>query len=414
MLEGKGTAEHEEILGKLLEFAESGTVEFRYSYIHIVEAAATAKAHVERATYRAKAIQLLSVTKALAPYMQLPAIEAAALVKGETVKPPRDRPTLHARTDAGLWFPSFQATFEELSESVAAMMNDPVAAFEQQEGMKLGRKFRRLAKGTKSRKALPSILRNGLTTMWPSFAARMREQFPMSPQTEMQWKDMILHAGSAQYAIDASNALARDLSDLAGVMPWLTLTSSSGLSGLPKWLRGSGEDYVATLDKLREKAEEIRLLSKKLGDASIPWEVGLAQVKERVEQRLFEEAVKGFTEKDAEIFTSLAVSPESALEAAMTTGPRGFPSVHIQAELAIANMKVNVTPSQTPRSLQKAKSDLGDMAHAWYIPYVDVMRVDAFAGGYMSAPSALYGTKLVTKLEELPIVLASAQQIGNL
>jgi hypothetical protein len=58
-----------------------------------------------------------------------------------------------------------------------------------------------------------------------------------------------------------------------------------------------------------------------------------------------------------------------------------------------------------PRKADKASSDLGDMAHAWYMPYVDVLRVDGFAGQYMGDVADEFGVRLVTRLEDLPSVI---------
>ena len=78
-----------------------------------------------------------------------------------------------------------------------------------------------------------------------------------------------------------------------------------------------------------------------------------------------------------------------------------FPSQRVLVEAYMGNFEKNISPFEQPRRIEKVGSDVGDIMHALYMPYVDFLRVDGFANQYLGTASSLVNTELVDKLEKL-------------
>ena len=392
VLEGSGTLGN--VYRELLTLADGGEVEFRLSYTHVAEAAATDAAHVGRASFRGKAMISLCRGHCLVPYFQLPLIEAVALLKGDDAMPPRDRQTLHGRNDNGRWFPSFQDVFDEAAQETSALASNPYGALGLEPS---NRAERRRVESGKAAKAMQRTIQQNAVLMTARFASRLGEHFPISRNTESKVRRMVLHPGTSSAAA-AEAAIAADLADVPTVMPWLAKESSS-LSGIPAWIRSPAAKWV---DLVKSARQALDAAGPQAEDAEAK-----ADGRRRLNTKIFRATLDKLKE-DPDIERDLKLHGVKRADLIATTESAGLdalPSRKVMADLLWANMQRSFAPSRTARNPEKASSDPGDMAHAWYIPYVDVMRVDADAEQYMRLCGREYATQLVTRIEELPGVL---------
>jgi hypothetical protein len=335
VLEGAGKPEYRELYEELMVLADEGEVEFRLSYIHVAEGAATAEAHIDRAVHRAAAMATLTRGHCLAPYFTLHVLEAAALVVGDIAVPPRLRNQLHARNHAGRWFPSFRSTFHEIADAVAALARDPFQSL----GLEPGNRKARRQQG-KAPQQMRRVIEQTVDIALAKLRPKMRQQFPMTRETESAWRRMILDPNPSN-ANAAEEAMAKDLSDLRTTMPWLT-QQSSGLSGIPTWLRRSGGDWVSMLRNMHTQREAL--------SPALPtkeqWSQMMRDSQERMAKRLFDRLVEDLqTDSDVEeLLQPYGVSRAQAVEAAKGSGIDGFPSCKAQVSLLAANMNKNVSP----------------------------------------------------------------------
>ena len=71
------------------------------------------------------------------------------------------------------------------------------------------------------------------------------------------------------------------------------------------------------------------------------------------------------------------------------------------SELVALHAKKNFSPFEQGRNPQRVQSDVGDIFHAVYMPYVDIIRIDGFAAQYMRPLAEKWSTRVVTNRSTL-------------
>jgi hypothetical protein len=401
-LAGRGTSANLELAQQLRQLADSGRVEFRFSIIHVIEAAPIGVQHLDYAKERGVAIEYLSGKRALEPWQRLPALELMGTLSGDTATPPRNRVHYHARNDEGHWFPPFESALAEIRADAETRLRDPLAAVREDPDIQLTRELRRkINRESKSGRAREAMLRD-LSAQRSTWLPRLRALIPVSKQHEALW--LRYFKGKAKID-DVSNALRDDLSDIAEAMAWLTPAITSGVSELPKWLRGSGESLMQLYAKYRGPLEEkIRDLEHYVPRTQLErvWEEESPFGKRIVDPNWLNEAITGLVEMDRPAIEKSGHSFEAALAALNKYGNAVLPSMATYSALTSSNLQKNFSPFEQGRSAEKIKSDVGDIFHAVYMPYVDVMRIDGFAEQYMRPVAERWNTTLVTRRHDLP------------
>ena len=413
-LAGHGKPEFGLILDELERLIASGEIECRYSYIHIVEAAPISDEAVPFAVERAHAIEHICGRRALAPYMNLPLIEAVgALTDPLSDALPRDRTRMHGRSDNGEWFPSFDVMMMEIADLIRAMIEDVGrAATEHDPNLVLNRAVRRRLKRKATPKAVEHNFRKQLPEIWPKFEERIRTEFPLSDVGSSTWRRFCIGEVSVN---EVSLAIANDLSNLGEMMRWLAPSGGPNLRALPSWLRQSGERLMQGYTEHREQLDEInRRIERNLDDDDIRklWDSRVAERRTSFGQRCVETVLR-FIDDESRWIQRLGGNPNDVRSLVETHGIDVLPSQKVFTELFVSNVQKNIAPFEQRRKPARIVSDVGDIMHGLYMPFVDVMRVDGFAYQYMQAGAALTETVLVDKIEKLISTIQSILTANN-
>jgi hypothetical protein len=383
--------------------AKSGAVEYRFSSIHVIEAAPVRLEDLDASKRAAMAIHSLCGSKALVPWQTLPVIEAAAYLLDDGADPPRERKTFHAREDRGFWFPSFERALHETVEELTLGFADPVALVENDPEVVLNRAIRRKAareaKAGRAKRAMAADMRQN----WPMIVDRLRQLFPVSDKSESEWRRLLLGTGSP---VSTSNALRRDLADLDTALTWLASENGPGTE-LPKWLRSSSDDFVDLYRSTRDAVESSREKAEPVfGRAKLQrlWKESPLGRGDLQQRGLVEAAKRQILHEEPEL-RRLQLTVNSANETLDREGIAILPSLVTLSASIAANMRKNASPFEPRRNLDKVASDPGDVLHAVYLPYVDVMRVDKFSETYLGPIAADYSTSIVKRrLDLIPAI----------
>ena len=318
-----------------------------------------------------------------------------------TISLPRDRLRFNGRSDHGQWFNSFRDVFLDLTASVQELFHDPVkVAMELDPGFTVNRALRRKVKQKSSPKLMSKHFTRELPALWPNFIERARGEFPLSDETSTFWQQHLIGRAPVE---DVSRSLAHDLSDLPKLMHWLKPSGGPHLRDMPDWLRVSADRYKSTIaDAWARRGNEGKTLAAILGKDKLQtlWngsrESGLESFKETLRN-----AVRKIILEETNYIQELGLEQEALNAFVDANWMEAFPTQRVLAEAYIGIFEKNISPFEQPRKLEKVSSDVGDIMHALYMPYVDIFRVDGFACQYLRTASALVNTELVDKLEKL-------------
>jgi hypothetical protein len=409
VLGGKGKPADAAVLQSLRALSESGAVEYRFSSIHVLEAAPVQIEDLADAKRAAEAMKLLCGPHALEPWHNLPVIELSAHLLGDTILPPRNRTRFHGRNDNGYWFPSFEKTMMECRQELTAGFGDPLAIVQSQEpelvaNRAMRRKANREAKAGRAKKAMTDDMRQN----WPFIADRLRQIFPVSSHSERAWRRLILGNGSP---LETARAVQDELSNLTAVMDWMA-PSVGPMSSLPMWLRSASDKFVEMYKSIRASVEGQRAQTEPVvGKAKLEsiWKKS-SLGRGEIAQRGMIENVKGLLQDEELEIQRLGFTLEAAKTALDVEGVAILPSQVALNAIIGSNMRKNASPFEQRRNLENVASDVGDVLHAVYIPYVDLMRVDKFSENYLRPIARDYSTVVVKRRSELMDAINTALQ----
>ena len=334
--------------------------------------------------------------------MNLPLIEAVGALGDSSLNVlPRDRPHMHGRSDNGEWFPSFDVMMIEIADWISSMIEDVGrAAIEHDPNLVLNRAMRRALKKKAKPKAVEQHFKTQLPVIWPTFEERIRTEFPLSDAASSAWKRFC----SGDVSVDeVSLAVAKDMSNLGEMMHWLAPSGGPKLRTLPLWLRAGGEDLMRGYTEHREQFDEVnRRAEAYLGEEGVRklWDSQVAERRKGFAQRCVETVLR-FIDEERPWIRRLGANPDEVRSLVETRGIDVLPSQKVFTELFVKNFQKNIAPFEQRRKPVRIASDVGDIMHGLYMPFVDVMRVDGFGYQYMQVGAALTETVLVDKVEKL-------------
>lgn len=381
---GAGAVDASELAHRLRRFVADGQVEFRFSLLHVVEAAPVRMEDVVHAERRARAMKFLCGNKVLEAWQSLPTIELLAEMLGDRVQPPRDRERFHGRRDDGLWFPPFE---DHLAEIRATFSN------------RSGRTPPSLSHSSVPNRESRRRAARTMAQTWPTWVTKLRELFPISQSNERAWLDYFRDRNDVEAV---SRALQEDLADVANAMRWLAPSPTQGVSELTKWLRGSsdrfGQFYIDNVDKLRDAASELppEIRQKAL---EVLWDENIGR--KLADPKRLVPAIASLVESDRRAIERHGLTLDLVLDHLRLHGTAVTPSMATYSDVSALNTRKNLFPLEARRRSYKVKSDIGDIFHAVYMPYVDIIRVDGFAAQYMIPVAHKWGTRMLSKREDL-------------
>lgn len=334
------------IKSKLKDWVDAGKVEIRYSMTHIMEALPTEERAMELGRQRLSCIQELCGKKVLLDQITLIADELSSQKKQNVLN------------DDGCWFPllAFSDDFFDQDEKAVTF----------------NRKERRLlAAELRKSKGDFDLARE---------QEKLIEQFPVTRSGASK----IVH--NPNNSVVFHNVMVESLSDLPNLFSWheehwQMQTEFSNI------LRESG---VGIRDVFIDAASELKAYYQKQQVLGEPDKV--------VDQKMkaFLENLKSDALRD--LVGSLSDELVPPLEP-VTIGKETTPMLFILSSLMMHHIQSSVIPRQRSRSPKS--SDLGDVMHALYLPYVDFFRADAATAHAITSQRFGFDAQIVTSLDEL-------------
>ncbi|NWA42538.1 hypothetical protein HX871_26395 [Pseudomonas reactans] len=351
--QGKDGHAMSQIKSKLLHWVNSGKIEIRYSMAHIMEAVPVDIASAEFGQLRLSCIKQLCGTKVFMDPISLIINELSGTV------------TSGVLNDRGHWLPN-----------LAELWKDDTSNDQSTEPPK-NRQQRRADKA-KTKKALATD---------NTLVRDITREFPIKQSKTLEML-------SAQ---DFTSALAIAMQDSVNDLDFLSNwyvknwnTSTQFSTSLRT--AGKGLNHLLT-----ESSAELKTLHDEL--------VATGASASEVNKRLTALA-KQLADKAPQDFIDALSEGHIPANSLVTASPEGSPSMYVASKF-IAQMFLSSVVS-TKNTRKARDSDLGDLIHTLYIPYVDFFRADLATANALKNAQIKCKAKVVTSLEDLISNIESA------
>ncbi|MDR6841330.1 hypothetical protein [Pseudoxanthomonas sacheonensis] len=363
------SAEVESVLARLEQFKKEGRVSFVYSGAAICEMAPQEATHATYAEDRANLLSKLCDRNALVSFDRLIAGEAAQVGASEPL------PFIPLSED-GDWFPEMKGLISPV---------DLVQVFRQKmTSLKAGlnRKQRRAAESSTFRRgSLRGSARDSLSDSKNQRGFdELLAAYPMRPgAARILWN----HVAGTATKKQAEDAFLESLRDPKWMMSWFH-NHHDTLSPVVTWLRGPS---VKAAGVVREAATKLRAI-RKGGDSEEQ-----ARLIKEWRPELIESVWSAIVERSAGSDQTPGIAAIEERSAGLNVMLNAYYTVFADAALT----------EREPKD-----SDFADMMHAAYSPYVDIFRADRYMAPHVQRIVTRYGTKVVSRLTELPRSIETA------
>jgi hypothetical protein len=334
------------IKNRLKSWVDSEQIEIRYSMTHIMEALPTADGGAEPSGLRLACIQELCGTKVMEDQITLITNELSNM---------QNPPT---RNDEGRWLP-----FAAIKDEFLPDKGDATTLNRNQ------------------RRTLAAEMRRSGSRL--DFSAERNELISRLPFKREQ-AEKVLKDPNNSAVLEA--ALAASLSDLSHLFAWHE-DPHSQKTEFANILRQSGEGLY---NLFIESAKQLGEYYRELTDQGLPDKSVDQQIKAYV-QKLCVEAPQ-------ELANALSKDLVPGAQPVVADKDNA-PTIFVLSKLLAHNLNTSVVPRKYPR-VPKA-SDLGDVMHAMYLPYVDFFRADAATAHVINSQNFGFGATVVTSLDKL-------------
>lgn len=370
------------IFSRLLLFKQAGTVEFRFSPVHIVEIAHLDHSSRPMAVGRARAIRELCGGRCFRFWTETRVDEIAAYVVGQT-------PFHKVVSDDGQWFP-------DLSDLAISLRSMLVHGFEEAlSELPLDALQKRCLTDLilKDGKLTDLGLRILLSQDRKALLDTLAEQFPLS-QRFFDEDLMLKFVRGDVDALDICREFEIVFRDVHTFISW-TFDRYDRAKELVLWLRELGGDIGDAISAIRKEVDDLhrphRPDSKSL-NRRLRTSIDANMLPFR--RRALLKCIRG---REAELVSRGVLAP--ALEKVLTSPLGSVPTVDALIVAISEYLKRNVSVSKFPRSV--SKSDAGDLLHLSYLPYCDVFRADGETAQVAKRVAAIFGTRVVSRAEDL-------------
>jgi hypothetical protein len=374
------TSEMASVLDDLRGWLRNGQIVCYFSGIHLSEMAPLKPQFADAANRRANLLVELCGRNTLISLDRLYKGEVQFALGVSQVYP-------MAYSSIGEWYPEGLTAISPVGElELVGSVADAIKK------CGLNRQGRRLAK----RKALKGeAVRAGLKSVLVNNARlgsleEILMKYPMRPQDARVLSRYCVGDATRE---EAANAFQESLRDPSWVMQWFA-NHHTMLSPFIEWARAPATSMLSSFATVVNHATELRKRDAVLGTALADelmspsqWAAWQNDFLVRIASRLSE-----------------TITPNGAVRLTVDAIDRDCPGLSVCFRSLHEAWRSSI--AQTPR--QPRSSDPVDALHAAYAPYVDVFRADSFMSQYVAKRAARYGTKVVSKLLDLPVAIRAA------
>lgn len=378
--EKRCTPQLAELREKLIQWVDSGDVEFWYSGTLLSEMAPLESRFADASVARTDLLVRLCKTQALISFDRILQKELQNL--GERAAE-IDSPAVHSY--CGEWYPEITDVISPVSwlESIREI---DVSA--KQYG--LNREARRKLQKQLFKNGQPTKAMRELLAKQEIALAEILQRYPMREQDALVLGKYV--AGKAT-AAQAEEAFLASLRDPSWMIRWF-YNHADKLSPFTDWVRGSSEGMLQMIQQvsgdintLKAKATELRITGAALRiPPSVPavdtaWWLGqqdnlVVGLAKQLATRLYDTPLEGHTPADVDKFAPGLATCVRVLHSS-TWNSTG-------------------TSARQPK-----KSDWVDSLHAMYAPYVDIFRTDSYMAPIVDEKVKKFGTTVVAKIGNL-------------
>lgn len=351
-----------------------GLVQFRYSAATVLEGLATTPEHLSKSEARFALIQELCGGNCLA--------DPSSLIRGELSGAFKRDGRRHAYRHGGQWLPGFESVNIELPSMLVAL-NDALRS------SNANQRVRRQAHAQflDSNGRLTKLGEQKFLAMHPQVLEDLVKRYPLNEETIKLALDVM--AGRAERE-RFSKAIQETLTTLT-LFHELPKKRWEEVSGPMGWLRARGSQMADAMNRHREVMIEKVASFRQSGRSDDELEKVVARIAK---------------EQPAKMAMAIASTSADKLGAApVEPSWEATPGLFVMVHLSSSLMRATLSPTN-PRNPRG--SDLGDIQHAAYVPYVDLFRGDAYTCDQLRPLNLPPGTTLVSKLTALPAAIDAA------
>jgi hypothetical protein len=371
----KRTAQLSEIERRLIEYRDRGVIEIRFSYAHIAEVAPISVQHLQFAKARFACIARLCQQRVLIAPSSLIEDEIRHICNGT-----RASPELSPYRDDGNWTPNLSEDDFDFQTPAAAIKRElEIASLGRAARRKLERQY-----FTPTGALRPAALLHLKQTL-PATLAEIREKYPLSPTALEAAKRYCTGYGTSA---EIGAALMQSFSDLTTLADWFEQHWEK-VTPVTTWLRVSGENLKDSLLSVVSQIE--RMYADAQGSLLTAEQITM------IGNRTFEEMHSQlFANIINRIANHIGVKPPNVLP---QESWRVAPGLFTAVEAMVAVGKASALAPMNPRVPKR--SDVGDVLHCLYIPFVDIFRADAFMANAIRSASIPTVSRICSNLLNL-------------
>jgi hypothetical protein len=217
----------------------------------------------------------------------------------------------------------------------------------------------------------------------PGMIRQLAEKYPLSETGVGIAIDVFLGRITRQRLMEELKA---SFTHLVNFHDWHTKRWDE-IAPLLAWLRKEGEKMAAIVECFRTQMHGITEKARETGLSEEEIESLHAKTSVRMPNNILNSVVDGFSQR---------------LGIAGTEKPSSSASPGIFAFASLAASIQQASISGRGRSRTPKRSDLGDILHTLYAPYVDVFRADGFTSSALSRLPSLKAVEIVPSMDLLP------------
>lgn len=364
--DSKRTQELVEVEKELFSLKDKGLIEFRFSHVHVIEAAPTEYKYVDLANKRFSYIKKLCGYKCFVTPIEI--IKAEVLRLSEI-----DESSIEIFNDEGVWFPPIE--MEDRFVDFPSEFRQRIACEpDRKDRRKLERKF------FEKNGNFTIFAKNIIKDAAPEFLKELCCRYPLRPENIKFANKIFLETGSIKYLLDEAK---KSLADIESIGDWyakqwdLLIPTSSYLREIGMNLKGQLIEFNESLKSSNDNLKKLALNSSELS-------------------KMTEE---NFSKLSKSLPLSIAQKMANDEQMKLSTIPNWelSPSLLSMTYTYVSLIKSIVQSGQKPRV-----SDFGDVYHASFIPHVDFFRADGAIASAITRAKMPLNTIIVSKLENLP------------
>jgi hypothetical protein len=397
---------------ELVELCEQGAAEFRFSFFHILELAHLDPAHKPHAQARAEFVEALCGRRAFLHPDKLRRLEALSLVRKGGKKSNGAAAQVYV-TDAS-WLPqSIVAVVDRFTDALIRGLHNRIAEQTTQV-------VEESAPNRATRRAMKRefVDRRGATKKAVKIATRTPDYFfgnwqQVYPLTERFWRDKLLfdYLDNKLSKEELHRECLNGFADLNNFVGWC-IDQIPSIRAMPQAIRGT--ESAGLFDDLRSDAgQRLDVAKDILGELDLE-----PATREHVLQSLEAELQAATSpdlrkarrdelvdlyRSDCKWFAAHGVTRNDFDDSVIGSPLNSLPSLDTLVRVVGAHFKKLAKLGVNYPKLKR--SDLSDLLHCTYLPYVDVFSADRRTGELIADVANAYGTLLVHDTASLPAAI---------